>query len=172
MSTRTVKVSNVSLNASEQHVEGYFSISGDIEYVEMRSADECSQIAYVTFKDSQGAENALLLSDAKIDGQSVVITAATDYELPPAASDPQEDAKIDGQSVVITAATDYQLPPAASDPQESHGGSRSSVLDKGFSLSKHAVKKAIIFAWKHGPRFSIGTQVPICGKSFNVGLEK
>ncbi|XP_019701574.1 binding partner of ACD11 1 isoform X4 [Elaeis guineensis] len=144
MSTRTVKVSNVSLNASEQHVEGYFSISGDIEYVEMRSADECSQIAYVTFKDSQGAENALLLSDAKIDGQSVVITAATDY----------------------------QLPPAASDPQESHGGSRSSVLDKGFSLSKHAVKKAIIFAWKHGPRFSIGTQVPICGKSFNVGLEK
>ena len=36
LQTRTVKVSNVSLNASEQHVEGYFSISGDIEYVEMR----------------------------------------------------------------------------------------------------------------------------------------
>ncbi|XP_073102836.1 binding partner of ACD11 1 [Elaeis guineensis] len=92
MSIRTVKVSNVSLSASEQHVEGYFSFSGEIEYVEMRSGDESSKIAYVTFKDSQGADNALLLSDAKIDGQSVVIAAATDYQLPPAASDPQESA--------------------------------------------------------------------------------
>nr|XP_010911705.1 binding partner of ACD11 1 [Elaeis guineensis] len=92
MSVTTVKVSNVSLSAPEQHVEGYFSFSGEIEYVEMRSGDESSKIAYVTFKDSQGADNALLLSDAKIDGQSVVIAAATDYQLPPAASDPQESA--------------------------------------------------------------------------------
>ncbi|KAK1306633.1 hypothetical protein QJS10_CPA10g01201 [Acorus calamus] len=62
MSTRTVKVSNVSLSASERDIKEFFSFSGDIEYVEMQSADEWSQIAHVTFKDSQGAETALLLS--------------------------------------------------------------------------------------------------------------
>ncbi|GFS29954.1 RNA-binding (RRM/RBD/RNP motifs) family protein [Actinidia rufa] len=60
--TRTVKVSNVSLGATLQDVMEFFSFSGDIEYVEMRSDTERSQIAFVTFKDSQGAETAALLS--------------------------------------------------------------------------------------------------------------
>ena len=87
---RTVKVSNVSLGASERDLKEFFSFSGDIEYVEMRRLDqtyfcfsitllsflridtsiflwsfsdtERSQIAYVTFKDLQGAETAVLLS--------------------------------------------------------------------------------------------------------------
>lgn len=88
---RTVKVSNVSLGATLQDVKEFFSFSGDIVYVEMRrlayevviqyrftfssacyvifnfvscfcSDTERSQIAFVTFKDSQGAETAVLLS--------------------------------------------------------------------------------------------------------------
>ncbi|KAJ6712116.1 SERINE/ARGININE-RICH SPLICING FACTOR [Salix purpurea] len=47
---RTVKVSNVSLGASERDLKEFFSFSGDIEYVEMKSDNERSQIAYVTFK--------------------------------------------------------------------------------------------------------------------------
>ena len=91
MQIRTVKVSNVSLGATLQDVKEFFSFSGDIEYVEMRrlpsevvtwssfylsspcymninfvvclcSDTERSQIAFVTFKDSQGAETAVLLS--------------------------------------------------------------------------------------------------------------
>ncbi len=92
MQIKTVKVSNVSLGASERDIKEFFSFSGDIEYVEMQrfvfflssvvsplffgfffymnkqltkclcSDSERSQIAYVTFKDSQGAETAVLLS--------------------------------------------------------------------------------------------------------------
>ncbi|CAI8608766.1 unnamed protein product [Vicia faba] len=59
---KTIKVSNVSLGAYEQDLKEFFSFSGDIEYVEMQSHDERSQIAFVTFKDPQGAETAVLLS--------------------------------------------------------------------------------------------------------------
>lgn len=87
-----MKVSNISLQASERDIKEFFSFSGSIEYVEMRgfvalnsmyiifhdrlcfffiyltipfeigSESERSQVAYVTFKDSQGAETAALLS--------------------------------------------------------------------------------------------------------------
>ncbi|GER33478.1 RNA-binding (RRM/RBD/RNP motifs) family protein [Striga asiatica] len=59
---RTVKVSNVSLGASEQDIQEFFSFSGIIEYVEMKSESERSQTAFVTFKDTQGAETAVLLT--------------------------------------------------------------------------------------------------------------
>lgn len=36
LQVRTVKVSNVSLGASERDIKEFFSFSGDIEYVEMR----------------------------------------------------------------------------------------------------------------------------------------
>ncbi|XP_059275640.1 binding partner of ACD11 1 isoform X2 [Lycium ferocissimum] len=73
MSVKTVKVSNVSLGASERDIKEFFSFSGDIEYVEVQSDTERSQIAYVTFKDSQGADTAVLLSPAgnKSAGNSV-----------------------------------------------------------------------------------------------------
>ncbi|XP_015691651.1 binding partner of ACD11 1-like isoform X3 [Oryza brachyantha] len=63
----TVKVSNVSLKASLRDVKEFFSFSGDIVHVEMQSSDELSQAAYITFKDNQGSETAMLLTskDAK-----------------------------------------------------------------------------------------------------------
>lgn len=36
LQVRTVKISNVSLGASEQDIREFFSFSGDIEYVEMQ----------------------------------------------------------------------------------------------------------------------------------------
>jgi hypothetical protein len=57
----TVKVSNVSLKASLRDVKEFFSFSGDIVHVEMQS-DELSQVAYITFKDNQGSETAMLLT--------------------------------------------------------------------------------------------------------------
>lgn len=50
------------MGASEQDIKEFFSFSGDIEHVEMHGNNERSQVAYVTFKDPQGAETAVLLS--------------------------------------------------------------------------------------------------------------
>ncbi|XP_078173116.1 binding partner of ACD11 1-like isoform X2 [Carex rostrata] len=88
MSVRTVKVSNLSHGASEQDIREFFSFSGEIEHVEMQGGDEWSQIAYVTFKDAQGADTALLLSGATIVDMSVIITAAPEYKPPPSSSPP------------------------------------------------------------------------------------
>ncbi|XP_044477787.1 binding partner of ACD11 1-like isoform X3 [Mangifera indica] len=65
MTIRTVKVSNVSLSASQQDIKEFFSFSGEIEHIELHSSNERSQIAYVVFKDPQGAETAILLSGAQ-----------------------------------------------------------------------------------------------------------
>ncbi|PKA50084.1 hypothetical protein AXF42_Ash019602 [Apostasia shenzhenica] len=62
LQVRTVKVSNVSHIATEQEIKEFFSFSGDIDHVELKSFDEWSRVAYVTFRDSQGAETAILLS--------------------------------------------------------------------------------------------------------------
>ncbi|XP_044502527.1 binding partner of ACD11 1-like [Mangifera indica] len=134
MSVKTVKVSNVSLGATERDIKEFFSFSGDIEYVEMRSDTERSQIAYVTFKDSQGAETAALLSGATIVDLSVTITPDPSYVLPPAAS-------------------------AALGTENKNGGAESALrktedvvstmLAKGFILGKDAVNKARTFDEKH-----------------------
>lgn len=85
---KTLEVSNVSLVVSEEDIKEFFSFSGEIQYVEMRrsallnniamylfiaailrkhdcifcSESDTTQLVYVTFKDSQGADTALLLS--------------------------------------------------------------------------------------------------------------
>ncbi|MCD7457078.1 hypothetical protein HAX54_034064 [Datura stramonium] len=136
MSARTVKVSNVSLGATEQDIKEFFSFSGDIEYVEMISENERSQIAYVTFKDPQGAETAVLLSGATIIDQSVTIVPEPDYELPPSAPVPikaTESANAAGGGSAIQKAEDVV----------------SSMLAKGFILGKDAVNKAKTFDEKH-----------------------
>ncbi|KAJ4950239.1 hypothetical protein NE237_027071 [Protea cynaroides] len=136
MSVRTVKISNVSLSATEQDIKEFFSFSGEIEYVEMQSESERSQIAYVTFKDAQGAETAQLLSGATIVDLSVTITPARDYQLPPGASAPpaQLGSKVaSGAESVVQKAEDVV----------------SSMLAKGFILGKDAVDKAKAFDETH-----------------------
>ncbi|XP_027084894.1 binding partner of ACD11 1-like [Coffea arabica] len=135
MSIRTVKVSNVSLGASERDLKEFFSFSGDIEYVEMRSDTERSQIAYVTFKDLQGAETAVLLSGATIVDMSVTITPEPDYQLPPAACAPPitERKTAGGAESAFRKAEDVV----------------SGMLAKGFVLGKDAVNKAKTFDEKH-----------------------
>ncbi|GFZ15501.1 RNA-binding (RRM/RBD/RNP motifs) family protein [Actinidia rufa] len=133
---RTVKVSNVSLGATLQDIKEFFSFSGDIEYVEMRSDTERSQIAFVTFKDSQGAETAVLLSGATIVDLSVNITPDPDYRLPPAASTPPltaENKTAGGSDSALRKAEDVVT----------------GMLAKGFVLGKDAVNKAKSFDEKH-----------------------
>lgn len=136
MSVKTVKVSNLSLGASLQDVKEFFSFSGDIEYVEMQSDTERSQIAYVTFKDAQGAETAVLLSGATIVDLSVAITLAPDYQLPPGALSPP-------------LATENKTPSGAESALRKAEDVVSSMLARGFILGKDAVNKAKSLDEKH-----------------------
>ncbi|GLT58558.1 hypothetical protein SLA2020_314410 [Shorea laevis] len=132
---KTAKVSNVSLGATERDIKEFFSFSGDIEYVEMQSNDERSQIAYVTFKDTQGAETAVLLSGATIVDLSVSIALAPDYQLPPAAlAPPSTENKAPGGAESVLRKTEDVV---------------TTMLAKGFTLGKDAVNKAKTFDEKH-----------------------
>ncbi|XP_074270233.1 binding partner of ACD11 1-like [Silene latifolia] len=131
MSVKTVKVSNVSCKASELELKEFFSFSGDLEYVETKSEDEETLTAYVTFKDSQGADTAVLLTGATIAGKTVTITLDPEYELPPAA---------------LAQVSEGQSPQSALRKAEDVV---SSMLSKGFVLGKDAVGKAKSFDDKH-----------------------
>uniref|UniRef100_A0A0E0KI79 RRM domain-containing protein n=1 Tax=Oryza punctata TaxID=4537 RepID=A0A0E0KI79_ORYPU len=133
MEVRTVKVSNISLNASKREITEFFSFSGDIEYVEMQSESERSQLAYVTFKDSQGADTAVLLSGATIVDLSVIITPVVNYQLPPDARKQSSEEKSSSAESVVRKAEDVV----------------SSMLAKGFVLSKDALNVARSFDERH-----------------------
>ncbi|CAL1399435.1 unnamed protein product [Linum trigynum] len=135
MSVKTVKVSNVSVKATDKDLKEFFSFSGDIEHVEMQSVDEKSQVGFVTFKDTQGADTAVLLSGATIVDLAVTIALDPDYKLPPA---------------VLLAMENN--PAAPSDPDSALRKAEdvvSSMLAKGFILRKDAVNKAKSFDEKH-----------------------
>ncbi|AQK79934.1 putative RNA recognition motif containing family protein [Zea mays] len=152
---RTVKVTNVSLSATVQDIKEFFSFSGDIEHVEMQSGDEWSQIAYVTFKDAQGAETALLLSGATIVDLSVIIGPAPEYQPPPIASAPPMSGTrvpVGGDNNVVHKAEDVV----------------STMLAKGFVLGKDAVGKAKAFDEKHGFTSTAGAKVASIDKK--IGL--
>ncbi|XP_068466008.1 binding partner of ACD11 1 [Phaseolus vulgaris] len=135
MSIKTIKVSNVSLGATVQDIKEFFSFSGDIEYVEMQSYDERTQTAFVTFKDSQGAETAVLLSGATIVDLSVKIALDPDYKIPPAA--------------LTSSATEGKTPGGAESALRKAEDVVTSMLAKGFILGKDAVNKAKTLDDKH-----------------------
>ncbi|EPS59198.1 hypothetical protein M569_15611, partial [Genlisea aurea] len=132
---RTVKVSNLSLGASEQDILEFFSFSGVIQYVDMKSLDERSQTAFVTFKDAQSAETAVLLSGATIVDQSVTIALEPDYVLPSGAlsASNNENSGGGGASSAVQKAEDIV----------------SGMLAKGFVLGKDALNKAKSFDERH-----------------------
>ncbi|KAL8159297.1 hypothetical protein V2J09_000834 [Rumex salicifolius] len=132
MSVRTVKVSNVSLEATEREIKEFFSFSGDIEYLEIKSEDEHTKTVYVTFKDAKGAETAVLLSGATIVDKMVNIGKDSEYQLPPDAVTTPADQQSKTEAVYRKAEDVV-----------------SSMLAKGFLLGKDAVSKARELDEKH-----------------------
>ena len=114
----------------------------------------CSKISFL-----------LVVQDAKIDGQSVVIAAATDYQLPPAASDPQEVNRM-----IFVHKTCFPIIPCLQllnmfnkilfSNSQSAGGSRS-ALQKTVGVFKNTAKKTRDFGLKHRPKFTFDAKVPI-----------
>ncbi|CAN1199986.1 Binding partner of ACD11 1 [Linum perenne] len=138
MSVNTVKVSNVSMKATDKDLKEFFSFSGDIQYVHMEtsSEDEKTQVGYVTFKDSQGAETAILLSGATIVDLAVTISLDPYYKLP--------------QSVLTAMENEAKDPATEQDSALRNAEDVvSSMLAKGYILGKDAVNKAKSFDEKH-----------------------
>ncbi|CAM0903050.1 unnamed protein product [Alopecurus aequalis] len=125
----TVMVSNLSLKAAQRDVKEFFSFSGDLVHIEMRSDDELSQVAYITFKDKQGAETAMLLTGATIVDMAVIVTPATDYELP----------------AYVLADLEPKEPSALEKAEDIVG----TMLAKGFILGRDALEKAKALDEKH-----------------------
>ncbi|CAN1345157.1 Binding partner of ACD11 1 [Linum perenne] len=108
----------------------------------MQSDTERSQIAYLRFKEPQGAETAILLSQynllfqgATIVDQSVTIELAPNYEFPAAAV----------SSNVITLATKNNESAGAESAIQKAEDVVSGMLAKGFFLGKDALMKAKAF---------------------------
>ncbi|XP_020105869.1 binding partner of ACD11 1-like isoform X2 [Ananas comosus] len=130
---KTVKISNISLAASEQDIREFFSFSGDIQYLEMQSKSDVTKLAYVTFKDAKGAETAGLLSGATIADRAVIVTAAENYQLPLEAYMQISGAKATPAESAVRKAEDMV----------------SSMLAKGYVLSKDALESAKAFDERH-----------------------
>ncbi|XP_078171511.1 binding partner of ACD11 1-like isoform X2 [Carex rostrata] len=151
---RTVKVSNISLQASERDIKEFFSFSGSIEYVEMRGESERSQVAYVTFKDSQGADTAALLTGATIIDLSVTITPVENYQLPP-------EAYRQLMSKQKASATEPSAVLKAEDVV-------SGMLAKGYVLSKDALNVAKSFDERH--RLLLNASATVASLDRQIGL--
>ncbi|WJX16791.1 hypothetical protein P8452_06780 [Trifolium repens] len=123
---RTVKVSNISQITSKKDIEEFFSFSGDIQYIEMQRESDRTQVAYVTFKDSQGAEMAVLLTGSKIADLYVTISPVDKYQLPPEALPSSPTNK---SAAAVKKAEDVI----------------STMLAKGFILGKDAINKTKSF---------------------------
>ncbi|CAN8325010.1 unnamed protein product [Cochlearia groenlandica] len=154
----SVKVSNVSLGATDRDLKEFFSFSGDIIYLETQSETEQSKSAYVTFKDLQGAETAVLLSGATIVDSSVIVAMAPDYQLSPealASLEPKDSGKSSpraGESV-LRKAEDVV----------------SSMLAKGFILGKDAIAKAKSVDEKHQLTSTASAKVTSLTDKINTG---
>ncbi|GAV86175.1 RRM_1 domain-containing protein [Cephalotus follicularis] len=149
---RTIKVSNISLGASDRDIKEFFSFSGDVQYVEMQRETETTQLAYVTFKDSQGADTAILLSGATIADLSVTITPVEDYHLPPEA----------------LSSTSEKRPPVAGSAVKKAEDVVSTMLAKGFVLGKDAINKAKSFDERH--HFSSNASATVASIDQRMGL--
>ncbi|XP_024179643.1 binding partner of ACD11 1 [Rosa chinensis] len=134
---RTVKINNVSLRATDHDLREFFSFSGEVEYVELHSYNETSQVAYVTFKDASGADTSILLSGATIVDRPVTIDMAADYKLPAAVA-----STLPAATVNVNAGGPKDAVRKAEDVV-------SSMLAKGFILGKDAISKAKAFDEKH-----------------------
>ncbi|ESW23480.1 hypothetical protein PHAVU_004G050700 [Phaseolus vulgaris] len=154
MQTRTVKVKQLSDLAGEREIHEFFSFSGEIEHIEIRSVLGKSKTAFVTFKDPKALEIALLLSGATIVDQIVSITPVENY-IPIHENEMQEVRMLEN---TINVAPDNVSPNIEEDKASPTNGRIyinraqdvvSSMLAKGSAIRQDALNKAKAFDEKH-----------------------
>ncbi|KAF1002948.1 binding partner of ACD11 1 isoform X2 [Apium graveolens] len=178
MVTRTVQVGHVSDLATRREIHEFFSFSGEIEHIEIRN-DSRPKIAFVTFKDPQALEIALLLSGATIVDQIVSITPAENYV-------PQS--VVQGESMTdnnMSMGREDASPLAEAQTTSPSSGRVyvskaqdvvSTMLAKGSALRQDAMNKARAFDEKHQLRANASARVNSFDKrvglteKFSVGI--
>ncbi|KAI3818371.1 hypothetical protein L1987_12177 [Smallanthus sonchifolius] len=130
---KTVEVRNVSKAVTEKDIWEFFSFSGNIHYIEMKSESETTKHVFVTFKESQGANTAVLLTGATIGDLAVSVSHVENYQLPTGAP-PITPRGAQGSNTDALQKAEEVV---------------STMLAKGFVLGKDALQKAKMFDEKH-----------------------
>ncbi|KAI5057425.1 hypothetical protein GOP47_0027440 [Adiantum capillus-veneris] len=127
----TVQVNNVSSRATVRDLQNFFSFSGRISKIDLRSDGNWSQVALVTFKDAEALDTAVLLSGATIVDQPVSVFSLEDVD---------QEVGWEEQAVqpVVHQASSNQAVTRAQDMV-------TSMLSKGYVLGKDALSKAKSF---------------------------
>ncbi|MCO5578829.1 hypothetical protein L7F22_032676 [Adiantum nelumboides] len=134
--TRTVKVSNLSEKVTDRDIHDFFSFSGAIESIDVQSSEGGLKVAFVTFKDPESLDTAVLLSGATIVDQVVIITEVKDY---------YPSASVEHANSVVPPAGTVGIGSAVTRAQDVI----SSMLAKGYDVGKDAMNKAKTFDEKH-----------------------
>ncbi|PIN24980.1 hypothetical protein CDL12_02289 [Handroanthus impetiginosus] len=120
----------------------------------MQRETETTQVAYVTFRDSQGADTAALLTGAVIAGLSVSIAPVENYKLPPNAAYLTTDPNRTTTGSAIKKAEDVV----------------STMLAKGFFLGKDALNRAKAFDEKH--QLTLNASATVASIDQRIGLSE
>jgi hypothetical protein len=137
----TVKVTNVSLKATETDLWDFFAFSGEINAIQVKKDDNGeTQTAFVTFGDEKALETAMLLSGAVIADKPVTVESVENYVVPSTATTRLEAVNA-GASVVPVNQQGTMVPPAAPSTTRAEDVV-TNMLAKGYILSKDAMAKA------------------------------
>ncbi|GAB4857218.1 hypothetical protein Ancab_015126 [Ancistrocladus abbreviatus] len=172
MQTRTVRVSNLSDLATEREIHDFFSFSGEIENIEIRSESQLLKTAFVTFRDEKALEIALLLSGATLVDQIVAVSPVENYVVEPAM---QEVRMV--ENAVSISSTDDGSPNIEVKSSLSNSGRLyvskaqevvSTVIAKGSAIGQDAMSKAKAFDEKH--RLTASASAKVISFDRRVGL--
>lgn len=178
MVTRTVQVGHVSDLATEREIHEFFSFSGEIEHIEIPN-DSRPKIAFVTFKDPQALEIALLLSGATIVDQIVSITPAENYvpqSVVQGESMTDNNMSMGGEDASPHAEAQTTSPSSGRVYVSKAQDVVSAMLAKGSALRQDAMNKARAFDEKHQLRANASARVNSFDKrvglteKFSVGI--
>ncbi|XP_071735755.1 binding partner of ACD11 1-like [Rutidosis leptorrhynchoides] len=151
---KTVEVSSITTNVTEKDIWEFFSFSGNIHYIEIKSESETTKLAFVTFKETQGANTAVLLTGATIGELPVSVRHVENYQLPPEAPPLTQIGSPSAESVGEVAQKAEEVV--------------STMLAKGFVLGKDALQKAKSFDEKH--KLTTNTSATVASIDRKMGL--
>eukprot|EP00897_Mesotaenium_endlicherianum_P000553 jgi/Mesen1/10499/ME000083S10003 len=138
----TVKVTNVSKNATEKDLWDFFAFSGEILSISMQPAGEGdSQTAHVTFQEAKALDTALLLTGAQIVDLPIHVEAAPQFQ-------PPENASL-LHSPSVDSLTDQKTSASASATYDRAQAVMADMLAKGYVLGKDAMARARTYDEKH-----------------------
>ncbi|KAJ7547457.1 hypothetical protein O6H91_08G086900 [Diphasiastrum complanatum] len=149
----TVRVSNLSLKATEQDLQEFFSFSGEIDHIEL-DREEFFQVAHVTFKDPDALDTALLLSGATIVDQPVNIVPVESHDV---LDQFQEHNFSQSKVIDITPKKENKAQAVITD-----------MLANGYVLSKDAMGKAKAFDEKHRLSATASSKVSAVDKKIRL----